>query len=321
MPSIYIPRISKAFNEDCVKAIFMNLRIGEVSRVDFVDCDFDPQFRKAFVHLSFYYVTQIANDMRTAHEKCIAFNIRPEYWDPTSNVYWMTLMNRNPVPETSLNIHQLAENLRILEGTVATNKAECLNNNSARFIAIEENQTKIEKRMEDLRDNVRLGDSFVAIKLSNMEKAIDSQKELIKRHIVRQDDQINRLQQSFIQLMGSLEFKERTIEMYKAIILNVPAAEIEGYTTEEVCLFNAFHKENPDFYCDEDCGDENCGDENCGDENCGDEYWLQETQTVNYRDCDGGKDCCGHDYCEKCDGDDDSMPSLIQYEMDFENAD
>lgn len=317
MPSIYIPRISKGCDEAVVKAVFKNLQIGEVRRVDFVDCDFDPLFRKAFVHLSFYYVTQIAHDMSTAHEKCMAFNIRPEYWDPTSNVYWMTLMNRNPVSETCLNIHQLAENFRILEGTVATNRAECLDNNSDRFIAIEENQTKTEKRIDNLMDNVRLGDSFVAIKLSNMEKGIASQKELIKSQSVlieKQDDQIKRLQQSFIQLMGSLDYQERVIQMYKSIILSVPATEIDGHIADDACLFNAFHNENPDFYGDEDCGDEGCGDEDCGDEGCGN----GRNDTVNYGDC------CGHDYCENCDQDDDdndSMPSLIQYEMDFENAD
>lgn len=115
--------MSTAFNEERVRAVFDRLMIGQVNRVDFASINAghhlspEDRFQKAFIHLSHYYDTEAANHLRS-NLKTTQDSIRvyPDLF--SKEVYWIVLLNKNPVAETKLNIHQVVENHRILEQVV-----------------------------------------------------------------------------------------------------------------------------------------------------------------------------------------------------------
>lgn len=121
--SLYVPRMSSAFNEERVRAVFDRLMIGQVTRVDFASINagehLSPgdRFQKAFIHLSHFYDTESANHLRSSL-KTTQDSVRlfPDLFN--QKVYWIVLLNKNPVAETKLNIHQVVENHRILEQVV-----------------------------------------------------------------------------------------------------------------------------------------------------------------------------------------------------------
>jgi hypothetical protein len=118
--SIYIPRLSNLYTENDVKYTFRLLSIGQVNRVDFVPIDnhknkneINEHFQSAFVHFDFFYDTSIAQDSQNYLYNNIAFKLHLD-----DHTFWWILNNKNPIPETKLNIHQLAENMRLLEEKV-----------------------------------------------------------------------------------------------------------------------------------------------------------------------------------------------------------
>ena len=134
--SIYIPRMSIIHTEESVINVMFNLRIGTVSRVDFVPINKKPGFveklddvyKSAFVHfylplpryegpplpaeetVGHYPRNQYILDMLDTDEPC-RVKVSP-------NEYWFILRNNNPVPETMMNIHQVVENGRHLEDLI-----------------------------------------------------------------------------------------------------------------------------------------------------------------------------------------------------------
>jgi hypothetical protein len=115
MTSIYIPLINVNFGEEKIQKIFEEHQIGLVSRVDFVAIEGNSRMKKAFVHLSKCYDTQLSFEIKLKFDEDLAFRLYP---DMDSRVYWILLKNKCPIPETTLNVHQLAENHRILEELV-----------------------------------------------------------------------------------------------------------------------------------------------------------------------------------------------------------
>ena len=118
--SICIPRLSNLYTENDVKYTFRLLSIGEVNRVDFVPIhnhknnnEINENFQSAFVHFNFFYDTKIAQDTENYLYNNIAFKLHLD-----DSTFWWILNNKNPIPETKLNIHQLAENMRLLEEKV-----------------------------------------------------------------------------------------------------------------------------------------------------------------------------------------------------------
>jgi uncharacterized coiled-coil protein SlyX len=120
--SVYIPRLNNNVTEDFIKQVFKYKHIAIVERVDFVPVinpapGFEDHSMSAFVHFDGYYYHDKTDEMYEAvFEKGESWKFYP-YSD--SNEYWLLLKNHNPVKPTNLNIHQLAENHRILEETVA----------------------------------------------------------------------------------------------------------------------------------------------------------------------------------------------------------
>jgi hypothetical protein len=128
--------MSVLYTEEEVINVMFNLRIGTVTRVDFVNIGQKPGFKEtiddnykaAFVH--FYLPlprydgpplpeydneglcprNQDILDMIDADEPC-RIQVSP-------NEYWVILRNKNPVPQTMMNIHQVVENGRHLENVI-----------------------------------------------------------------------------------------------------------------------------------------------------------------------------------------------------------
>ena len=125
--SIYIPRVSAGYNAPLLEHIF-NRDIGAVERVDLLPCSnqkfFDrPQasnrFNKAFIHFKYLYDYQISKLILTTLEQGNSY-----HWHIQPREYFILLKNRDPVPSTILNIHQVVDNCRLLEQEVETQKRE-----------------------------------------------------------------------------------------------------------------------------------------------------------------------------------------------------
>jgi hypothetical protein len=134
--SIYIPRMSVIHTEESVINVMFNLRIGTVSRVDFIPINkkpgfvekFDDVYKSAFVH--FYLPLPRYEGPPLPAEDTAGLCLRNQYiWDMldtdepcrvkvSPNEYWFILQNKNPVSETMMNIHQVVENGRHLEGLI-----------------------------------------------------------------------------------------------------------------------------------------------------------------------------------------------------------
>jgi hypothetical protein len=152
--SLYVPRMSSAYNEERVRAVFDHLMIGQVTRVDFASINAgehlspSDRFQKAFIHLSHYYDTESANHLRSGLKTTQdSVRIYPEVF--SQQVYWIVLLNKNPVAETKLNIHQVVENHRILEQVVF--------NQAATIMALESRLTQLIRYMnfpQELEDEL-----------------------------------------------------------------------------------------------------------------------------------------------------------------------
>ena len=120
--SIYIPRINVNYTEEDIMYTFRLLYIGDVDRVDFVELNgsyqrtSDSIYKSAFVHMECYYSSVIAKGiyhiLTNKHgNRCYQLNV-------SEKEYWLLKPNLRPVKYTDLNIHQVVENLCLLENKV-----------------------------------------------------------------------------------------------------------------------------------------------------------------------------------------------------------
>jgi len=120
MQSVYIPHIPVAYTSEMVTYIFNQLAIGQVNRVDFLPPhETNPRIRQAFVHFNAYH-NVITSAMILKH----AINQSYRLVVDNEGHYWDLCENKKPIPETHLNINQLAENMRILQANFESKIAE-----------------------------------------------------------------------------------------------------------------------------------------------------------------------------------------------------
>jgi hypothetical protein len=112
IPSIYIPRMSLVWDVNFIKNVMIHSRIGTISHIDFTPINkkpgfsenYDQDFVSAFIHFS-------SADCVLEH-----INTGASYKIQISpSEYWICLLNKNPIPRTMMNIHQIVENCRYLE--------------------------------------------------------------------------------------------------------------------------------------------------------------------------------------------------------------
>jgi len=109
--SLYIPRISALNNSQFhIHQVFDQL-FGRVKRIDFNE----PvnNYMSIFVHFDYWY------DTSKEIIKKLENNESHRYYVSVTE-YWILLKNKTPIPDTLLNIHQIAENAKILEKVVIT---------------------------------------------------------------------------------------------------------------------------------------------------------------------------------------------------------
>ena len=120
MQSVYIPHIPVAYTSEMVTYIFDHFAIGQVDRVDFLaPHETNPRIRQAFVHFNAYR-NVITSAMFLKH----AINQPHRLVVDNEGHYWDLCENKKPIPETHLNINQLAENMRILQASFESKIAE-----------------------------------------------------------------------------------------------------------------------------------------------------------------------------------------------------
>lgn len=131
--SIYIPRMSVEHTEQFIRHIMDFYRIGTVIQVDFTPINKKPGFgenvdqvvKSAFVHFSDPW---FCSD-KEYHFQCRTFMGNIDFWETiatgkpyklhvSQTEYWLFLKNKNPVQRTMMNIHQVVENGRHLEGLI-----------------------------------------------------------------------------------------------------------------------------------------------------------------------------------------------------------
>jgi hypothetical protein len=107
MSSIFIPSVHRSV--DIVQMQILLSFVGEVERIDFVEMK--PQkanWRRAFVHFRSGLM-----DPRELDEAVAPGNQHSYYVVGNAAFYFMTmLLNRSPVPTTSLNLHQIAHQIK-----------------------------------------------------------------------------------------------------------------------------------------------------------------------------------------------------------------
>jgi len=131
--SIYIPRMSVDHTEESIAYYMSANRIGTVSYVDFTPINKKPGFgenvdevvKSAFVHFSDpWFCTD-----KQYHFQCRTFMGNTDFWDTINDAqpykiqispqeYWLCLKNKNPIQRSMMNIHQVVENGRHLEGLI-----------------------------------------------------------------------------------------------------------------------------------------------------------------------------------------------------------
>lgn len=131
--SVYIPRMSVDHTEEFIRHIMEFYRIGQVSHVDFTPINKKPGFgenvnqvvKSAFVHFwepwfcsdKLYHFQDDTDFGNSAFWHTIASG-KPYKLHVSQTEYWLFLKNNKPVQRTMMNIHQVVENGRHLEGLI-----------------------------------------------------------------------------------------------------------------------------------------------------------------------------------------------------------
>jgi hypothetical protein len=123
--SIYIPAVRHFVSDQQMKYELEYQNIGKVLRIDFTkrgkpqhgfiedDDSQDKLNKSAFVHFEYLYNTKITQNMVTCIESGNSFCLQLKTIN--ENHYWLILQNRNPLPDSFLNTHQIVDKCKFLE--------------------------------------------------------------------------------------------------------------------------------------------------------------------------------------------------------------
>jgi len=162
--SIYIPRMSLDHTEESIRNIMEFYRIGTIIQVDFTPINKKPGFgenvdqvvKSAFVHFSdpwfctdkFYHFQSRTFMGNTNFWETIAIG-QPYKIQVNPTEYWMCLKNKNPVQRTMMNIHQVVENGRHLEGRIEA-QAKTIQEQAEKIQALERKLVATEQVVSQL---------------------------------------------------------------------------------------------------------------------------------------------------------------------------
>ena len=123
--SFYIPRMYTNYTVDDIIYMFRLMYIGDVRRVDFIQLESNDRsnplnnYQSAFIHMECLYFTNVADAI---YETVFTDDDHYKLWVGQDEFWWL-MKTINPVADTHLNIHQVAENARLLEKKVADQEA------------------------------------------------------------------------------------------------------------------------------------------------------------------------------------------------------
>ena len=133
MSSLYIPTVKSSYSVEKIVFLFWKHGLGKVDRVDFApiirvndkEC---PNFKQAFLYVD--PMSAWHPDIVKSIEDGTPYKIYPNKDETFDHLrdekeYWLILKNKSPVPyaTTTLNVHQLANNLALLEKQFAEREA------------------------------------------------------------------------------------------------------------------------------------------------------------------------------------------------------
>jgi len=200
--SIYIPRAGVDCNETFFRDFFHMICFGDVDRVDFVALDDaysnNGRFHKAFVHFNLVYNTQLASDITTALSNGESYRLYPR-----AGEHWILLKNKVPVLATTMNIHQLAENHRLLE-------------EKTRFL--EEKTRFLEEKTRDLEEKTR---------------DLEEKSKGLEETVAKQDDMLDRSQQTIYQMIPILNMSKCDERLFTRVLLGLEEEEEDEQEKEE----------------------------------------------------------------------------------------
>lgn len=188
--------MAKKYNEGNIRDIFLQRQIGHVVRVENIAvCQSkyavieSGLFKKVYIYVSGLFNTPLANDILLAMTNDESFNLYPNDDDEC----WTLMKNDNPVPETTMSIHQIAESVR----------------------AMEKEQSSFREQMK--HEMSQLSDKVLEIHswLFNIDERLFSQ--VADRDEVRSDE-IDRIRQAMCQILPQLQIAgiitENDMQMY-----------------------------------------------------------------------------------------------------------
>lgn len=124
MISIYIPFVDSRLTEKDVINTFDYYNICNVSRVDFVEIPEKTNVCHAFIHVNNWYNSNNASLAFWDITNKGSYKFYYSQSQSSSNAFWLLLPNKNPIPKTKLNIHQLAVMISEMEKKIADQQAE-----------------------------------------------------------------------------------------------------------------------------------------------------------------------------------------------------
>ena len=122
--SIYIPFVDSRLTKKDVINTFDYYNICNVSRVDFVEIPEKTNVCHAFIHVNIWYNSNNASLAYWDITNKGSYKFYYSQSQSSSKAFWLLLPNKNPIPETKLNIHQLAVMISEMEKKIADQQAE-----------------------------------------------------------------------------------------------------------------------------------------------------------------------------------------------------
>jgi hypothetical protein len=124
-----------------------------IIRVDFVPRKIQSDTTKsAFVHIDWPYLDLWMDSMRDEKGQVKIF-ARPPVSYICHSDYWFLHVAHNPIPDTELNIHQLAENARLLEEKVTTQE-EIIKNQVASMALLMDEMKAANEKIDRLQETL-----------------------------------------------------------------------------------------------------------------------------------------------------------------------
>ena len=157
--SVYIPRIYKGRGIEKIGSVFFELRVGKVTRVDFVPSKNERDsgnYHSAFVYFTKLYTdkpNRILDDIESKGSYLLNLDANVGVSRDTNSEYWQLRKNNTPFEETTMNIHQLSHNMKLMEEKMAKMEIMMATLNE-KNIFLEGENARLRKDLELLKTNI-----------------------------------------------------------------------------------------------------------------------------------------------------------------------